>query len=53
MAHQWRVLLLKGGKFNWMQNDKFPSLTKEYEGYHGLSFAEEFGPCCFYHESSC
>ena len=40
-------LFVEGGKFNWMQNDKFPSLTKEYEGYHGLSFAEEFGPVAF------
>ena len=40
-------ILVEGGKFNWMQNDKFPSLTKEYEGYHGLSFAEEFGPVAF------
>jgi O-acetylhomoserine (thiol)-lyase len=31
-------IIVEGGKFNWMQNDKFPSLTKEYEGYHGLSF---------------
>jgi len=40
-------IIVEGGKFNWMQNDKFPSLTKEYEGYHGLSFAEEFGPVAF------
>ena len=40
-------IIVEGGKFDWMQNDKFPSLTKEYEGYHGLSFAEEFGPVAF------
>ena len=40
----------EGGNFDWMQNDKFPTMTKPYEGYHGLSFAEEFGPC-IYNES--
>jgi len=40
-------ILVEGGKFDWMQNDKFPDLTKPYEGYHGLSFAEEFGPVAF------
>ena len=40
-------IIVEGGKFNWMQNDKFPTLTKPYEGYHGLSFAEEFGPAAF------
>ena len=36
-------ILVEGGKFDWMQNEKFPTMTKPYEGYHGLSFAEEFG----------
>ena len=40
-------VLIEGGKFNWQQNDKFPSMTKPYEGYHGLSFTEEFGPIAF------
>ena len=40
-------ILVEGGKFDWMQNDKFPDMTKPYEGYHGLSFAEEFGPVAF------
>ena len=40
-------ILVEGGNFNWMQNDKFPALTEPYEGYHGLSFAEEFGPTAF------
>ena len=40
-------ILVEGGKFDWMQNDKFPTMTKPYEGYHGLSFAEEFGPTAF------
>ena len=40
-------ILVEGGNFDWMQNDKFPTMTKPYEGYHGLSFAEEFGPTAF------
>ena len=40
-------ILVEGGTFNWMQNDKFPNMTEPYEGYHGLSFAEEFGPTAF------
>ena len=40
-------ILVEGGKFDWMQNDKFPTMTTPYEGYHGLSFAEEFGPTAF------
>ena len=40
-------VLVEGGKFNWAQNEKFPSMTKPYEGYHGLSFTEEFGPVAF------
>jgi O-acetylhomoserine (thiol)-lyase len=40
-------IIVEGGKFNWMQNDKFPTMTSPYEGYHGLSFAEEFGPTAF------
>ncbi len=40
-------ILVEGGTFNWMQNDKFPTMTEPYEGYHGLSFAEEFGPTAF------
>jgi O-acetylhomoserine (thiol)-lyase len=39
-------ILVEGGTFDWMQNDKFPSMTEPYEGYHGLSFAE-FGPTAF------
>ena len=40
-------IIVEGGKFDWMQNDKFPTMTQPYEGYHGLSFAEEFGPTAF------
>lgn len=41
-------LLIDGGAFDWEANaDKFPTLTEPYAGYHGLDFAEEFGPAAF------
>lgn len=40
-------VLVDGGRFDWRQNDKFPSMTEPYAGYHGISFAEEFGPAAF------
>jgi len=39
--------LVEGGNFNWAKHGKFPSMTNPYEGYHGLSFTEEFGPIAF------
>ncbi|MDP6951445.1 MAG: PLP-dependent transferase, partial [Alphaproteobacteria bacterium] len=35
--------LVDGGRFDW-EDGEFPTLTEPYEGYHGLDFAEEFGP---------
>ena len=40
-------IIVEGGKFDWQQNDKFPTMTEPYPGYHGLSFSEEFGPVAF------
>jgi O-acetylhomoserine (thiol)-lyase len=40
-------LLVDGGKFDWDQSSKFPSLTEPYEGFHNLVFTEEFGPAAF------
>ena len=40
-------ILVEGGKFDFLKTDKFPTMTEPYEGYHGLSFAEEFGPVAF------
>ncbi len=40
-------ILVERGKFDWTQNNKFPTMTEPYPGYHGLSFAEEFGPMAF------
>ena len=40
-------VLVDGGKFDWEDSGKFPTLTEPYAGYHGLDFAEEFGPQAF------
>lgn len=37
-------VLVDGGRFDWAQNDKFPTLTEPYAGYHGVVFTDEFGP---------
>ena len=36
--------LIDGGSFDWAASTKFPNMSEPYEGYHGLDFAEEFGP---------
>jgi O-acetylhomoserine (thiol)-lyase len=40
-------VLVDGGRFDWETSDRFPTLTEPYAGYHGLDFAEEFGPAAF------
>ena len=40
-------LLVDGGRFDWEASGKFPTLTEPYAGYHGIDFAEEFGPQAF------
>src|SRR5690554_3189760 len=40
-------VLIDGGRFDWEASGKFPTLTEPYAGYHGLDFAEEFGPAAF------
>ena len=37
-------VLVDGGRFDWEASGRFPTLTEPYPGYHGLTFAEEFGP---------
>lgn len=37
-------VIVDGGRFDWSASDKFPTLTEPYAGYHGVVFAEEFGP---------
>lgn len=40
-------MLVDGGTFDWEKSGKFPTLTESYAGYHGLDFAEEYGPQAF------
>lgn len=35
--------VVESGKFDWAQNDKFPSMTQPEPAYHGLTFYETFG----------
>ena len=39
--------VVDSGKFDWTANDKFPSLSQPEPAYHGLKFAETFGPMAF------
>ena len=36
--------IVDGGRFDWEASGKFPTLTEPYDGYHGITFTEEFGP---------
>ena len=40
-------IIVDSGKFDWAQNDKFPTLTEATESYHGLKIYEAFGPIAF------
>jgi O-acetylhomoserine (thiol)-lyase len=40
-------IIVDRGSFDWEASGKFPTLTEPYAGYHGLDFAEEFGPGAF------
>ncbi len=39
--------VVDSGKFDWSASDKFPSLSQPEQAYHGLKFAETFGPLAF------
>ncbi len=39
--------LVDGGRFDWQASGKFPTLSEPYAGYHGIDFAEEYGPQAF------
>ena len=39
--------MVDSGKFDWIASGKFPTLTEPYDGFHGLNFAEEFGPAAY------
>jgi O-acetylhomoserine (thiol)-lyase len=38
-------IIVDSGKFQW--NDKYPAITEPSPGYHGMKFAEVFGPMAF------
>ena len=40
-------VLVDGGTFDWESDGRFPTLTEPYDGYHGIDFADEFGPAAF------
>lgn len=40
-------VVIDSGKFDWSQGGRFPALTEPEPGYHGLRFAETFGPAAF------
>ena len=41
-------VVIDGGRFDWMQDpQRFATLCQPYDGFHGLNFAEEFGPTAF------
>ncbi|MCJ7872354.1 O-acetylhomoserine aminocarboxypropyltransferase/cysteine synthase family protein [Phaeobacter sp. J2-8] len=40
-------VVVDSGKFDWSASDKFPSLSAPEPAYHGLTFAETFGPLAF------
>ncbi|HJN52974.1 MAG: O-acetylhomoserine aminocarboxypropyltransferase [Pseudomonadales bacterium] len=40
-------LVVDGGCFDWEASGKFPTLTEPYDGFHNLTFSEEFGPAAF------
>ena len=40
-------VLVDGGRFDWAAAGNHPTLTEPYAGYHGLCFADEYGPGAF------
>ena len=40
-------VLVDGGRFDWEASGRFATMTEPYVGYHGISFADEFGPSAF------
>jgi O-acetylhomoserine (thiol)-lyase len=40
-------VIVESGRFDWAQNDRFPSLTAPEPAYHGLKFYENFGDFAF------
>ncbi|HOG69331.1 MAG TPA: O-acetylhomoserine aminocarboxypropyltransferase/cysteine synthase, partial [Fibrobacteraceae bacterium] len=40
-------VIIDSGKFNWLQNDKFPGISKPNPSYHGVVFGEVCGPLAY------
>ena len=40
-------VIVDGGRFDWEASGLFPTMTEPYAGYHGIDYAEEFGPQAF------
>jgi O-acetylhomoserine (thiol)-lyase len=40
-------VIVDGGGFDWEKSGLFPTLTEPYAGYHGIDYADEFGPQAF------
>ena len=40
-------VLVDSGRFDWERSTLFPGLSEPYAGFHGMDFAEEFGPTAF------
>jgi len=40
-------VIVDGGQFDWDASGLFSTLTEPYAGYHGIDYAEEFGPQAF------
>ena len=39
--------IVDSGRFDWQASDRFPSMTEPEPAYHGLKFAETFGPMAY------
>jgi O-acetylhomoserine (thiol)-lyase len=39
--------VIDSGRFDWQASGKFPTLSEACPAYHGIAFAEEFGPLAF------
>ena len=40
-------VLVDGGRFDWDASGRFPTLCEPHDGFHGLTYTEEFGPAAF------
>jgi O-acetylhomoserine (thiol)-lyase len=46
-GHALGGIVVESGRFDWSQDDRFPSLTGPEPAYHGLRFYENFGDFAF------